>query len=427
VKVVEVDVVVLAAGKGTRMKGKHPKVLHDIAGRPMLAYVLDVAQAVSERPPLVVVGHAAAEVREAFSDRDVRWVVQEEQLGTGHAVLACRAELEDGEGPVAVLNADQPLIPAKRLEGMLHIFEQEKPGAVMLTARLEDPANFGRIVRDGEGRFLRIVEEHDASGEERKIREVSGGAYVFDRSLLLEKLQNLGTDNAQGEYYLTDVVHQMVAGGVAVIPFVTPCCEEILSVTTRWDIQKLWPIIMGRYMKYLAEECGVTIVAPENTYIEPGAEIGHDTVILPFTYIERNVKIGARCKVGPFSHLRKGTVLEDHAEIGNFTEAKNTLLGEGSKAKHLSYLGDAQIGRKVNIGAGTICANYDGKRKHKTQIGDGTQVGSGTIFVAPVKTGRNAVTGAGSVITAGKDVPDGETVAGVPAEPLKRHRKEKKK
>lgn len=421
------DVVILAAGKGTRMKGEDPKVLHDIAGRPMLSYVLEVARAVSGQPPLVVIGHGMDRVQQAFGEGEARWIVQTEQLGTGHAVLACAGELERGDGPVVVLNADQPLIPAKRLEGMLHIFEQEKPGVVMLTAQLEDPTNYGRIVRNDRGSLMRIVEQHDASQEERKIREVNGGAYVFERSMLLERLQDLDTDNAQGEYYLTDVVHKLTAEGVPVIPFVTPRGEEILSVTTRWDIQKVWPVVMGRHMRYLAQECGVTIVAPENTYIEAGAQIGHDTVVFPFTYIERDVRIGAHCKVGPFSHLRKGTVLEDYAEVGNFTETKNTRLGEGSKAKHLSYLGDASIGKKVNVGAGTICANYDGKKKYKTEIGDGTHVGSGTIFVAPVKTGKNAVTGAGAVVTSGKDVSDGETVIGVPAEPLSKRRKKGKK
>lgn len=423
----QIDVIVLAAGKGTRMKGEDLKVLHDICGRPMLAYALDAARAIGSGAPAVVIGHGMDRVRDAFGDQEVRWVEQREQLGTGHAVLACRDELAGGEGPVAVLNADQPLIPAGRLEGMLHLFEQEKPGAVMLTAELEDPANYGRIVRDEDGGFVCIVEEHDASPEQRGIVEVNGGAYVFDRAELFDKLQNLNTDNAQGEYYLTDVVHQMVSGQAAVIPFVTPCGEEILSVTTRWDIQKIWPVLMGRHMRYLAEECGVTIVAPEYTYIEPGVQVGHDTTVYPFSYVERGVKIGRHCKVGPFSHLRKGTVLEDGAEVGNFTETKNTVLGEGSKAKHLSYLGDAHIGKKVNVGAGTICANYDGRKKHRTEIGDGTHVGSGTIFVAPVKTGKGAVTGAGAVVTSGKDVADGDTVIGVPATPLAKRRKKEKK
>lgn len=427
VEVNEVDVVILAAGKGTRMKSEEPKVLHDIAGRPMLACVLEVADAVSGRPPIVVVGHAKEKVRAAFDDRKVRWVEQKEQLGTGHAVFACASELAKHDGPVVVLNADQPLITAGRVREMLQVFEREKPAAVMLTAQLEDPTNFGRIARDQSGRLLGIIEEHDATPEQRSISEVNGGAYVFDRNRLLEKLKNLGTDNAQGEYYLTDVIHQMIEEGAAVTPLATPCCEEILSVTTRWDIQRVWPVAMGRYMRHLAEECGVTIVAPENTYIEPGAQIGRDTVILPFTVIERDVRIGAHCKVGPFSHLRRGTVLEDYAEVGNFTETKNTHLGERSKAKHLSYLGDAQIGAKVNVGAGTICANYDGRKKHRTEIGDGTHVGSGTIFVAPVKTGKDAVTGAGAVVTSGKDIGDGETVVGVPAQPLGKRRKKGKK
>ncbi len=423
----EADVVILAAGKGTRMKGNEPKVLHSIAGRPMLAYILDVAEAVSSRAPLVVAGHAKEKVQEAFSDRNIRWVEQREQLGTGHAVLACESELKKDSGPVVVLNADQPLITSESVRKMLGIFEQKKAAAVMLTAELEDPTNFGRIVRDESGKLLKIVEEHDAGPKERAIREVNGGAYIFDREKLLERLRNLNTDNAQGEYYLTDVVHQLLGEKLDVIPFPTPCFEEILSVTTRWDIQRVWPIIMGRYMKHLAEECGVTIVAPENIYIEPGAQIGHDTTILPFTVIERDVKIGNHCKVGPFSHLRKGSVLEDYSEVGNFTETKNTRLGERSKAKHLSYLGDAVIGKKVNVGAGTICANYDGKNKHRTEIGDGTHVGSGTIFVAPVKTGKDAVTGAGAVITSGRDVSDGETVVGVPAQPMDKRRKKGKK
>ncbi len=424
-----VEVVILAAGKGTRMKGDGAKVLHGVCGRPMLEYVLDVATAISEGAPVVVVGHEEEKVQETFSGRDLRWVLQGRQLGTGHAVLSCREELEKGSGPVVVLNGDQPLLSAQVLLEMLGIFEREEPGAVVLTAVLEDPANYGRIVRNENRRLVRIVEEHDAGPEEREIREVNGGAYVFNRLTLLEKLQELDTDNAQGEYYLTDVIHQMLDGKGfhQVIPYVTDNSQEILSVTTRWDIPKIAGLLMDRYLRHLAQDCGVTIVSPENTYIEPGAQIGHDTIILPFTFIERDVRIGSHCKVGPFSHLRAGTVLADRAEIGNFTETKKTVVGEGSKAKHLSYLGDAIIGKKVNIGAGTICANYDGKRKHQTVIDDGTHVGSGTVFVAPVKTGRNAVTGAGAVVTAGKDVPDGETVVGVPAEPLKKRRKKEKK
>jgi len=420
------DVIVLAAGRGTRMKGDEPKVLHDLCGRPMLAYILDTAEKISSRSPIVVVGYAQDKVRKAFSERDVRWVTQDEQKGTGHAVMSCREELEKNEEPVVIVNADQPIIAAERLLEMLHIYEQEKPGAVMLTAELDDPKNYGRIVRSKDGVFKRIIEEHDAKPDEREIKEVNGGAYVFDRKMLLEKLRNLDTNNAQGEYYLTDVVHQLAAGENGVKAFVTPCCEEIMSVTTRWDIQKVWPVVMGRYMKHLAEECGVTVVAPENTYIEPGAEIGQDTVIYPFTYIEKEVKIGTHCKVGPFSHIRKGTILKDRAEIGNFTETKNTVLGEGSKAKHLSYLGDAVIGDKANIGAGTICANYDGKNKHRTEIGDGTHVGSGTIFVAPVRTGRNAVTGAGAVVTSGRHISDDETVVGIPAKPINKSGKKEK-
>ncbi|MFH1422620.1 MAG: NTP transferase domain-containing protein [Planctomycetota bacterium] len=412
------NVVILAAGKGTRMKSSLPKVMHNICGKPLLWYSICIARAVSKSEPIVVIGHKAELVQKELEGEKIRWVKQKGQLGTGHAVLACENILKSSKESVVVLNADLPLLQPEALVEMIKKQRKKHAACVVMTTNIKNPFGYGRILRSQDGSVSKIVEERDSTGLEKTIMEVNSGAYVFDCVERFKALKKVKTDNAQKEYYLPDALAVFVKSGKKVLAHKVEDEKTVYSVTTRWDLPNISSIIMLYKMKRLAES-GVTIVSPQNTIIDVDVEIGAETIIYPFTVIESGVKIGQFCKVGPFSHLRKGSILEDYAEIGNFVECKKTTLGAYSKAKHLSYLGDAIIGKKVNIGAGTICANYDGKNKHVTKIDDGAHVGSGTVFVAPVKMGKNAVTGAGAIVTRNKDIPDGETHIGVPAKQRK--------
>lgn len=414
-------VIVLAAGQGTRMKLGRPKVLAPLCGRPMIEWVLDAALGLDPERVLVVVGHGADEVREVAEATDprVRCVLQEEQLGTGHAVQTCVPELGTGAGPVVLLYGDMPLLTTGSVDELVRDQAQSAGGLAMLTSRPADPRGFGRIVRDAAGDVRAIVEEKDASPEERAIPEVNLGVYVFPGDGLREALAKLTNDNAQGEYYITDVVGLFVAAGRKVVARVVGDEAEAIGVNTLAHLAEARTALQYRILeRHMA--AGVFVEDPVSTYIDHDVTIGTGTRVLPCTVIRGGVKIGAGCEVGPFTHLRTGTVLEDGAEVGNFTEAKQSLVGAGSKAKHLSYLGDARIGAGCNIGAGTIFANYDGKTKSPCTVEDGGFVGSGTILVAPSTVGRGATTGAGAVVTRGSHVPDGETWVGVPARPLAR-------
>jgi bifunctional UDP-N-acetylglucosamine pyrophosphorylase/glucosamine-1-phosphate N-acetyltransferase len=414
----EAEVIILAAGKGTRMKSDLPKALHEVCGKPLLWHSVSIARAVTKSVPIVVVGHREELVRKAFAGEKIRWVRQREQLGTAHAVLTARKALSSLKRPLVIINADQPLLPPEALQEMVKALKKKKVPCIVMTAELRERSGYGRVIRAQNGSIKKIIEERDASPREKMIEEVNGGAYVFDAKELFRALKKVNRNNVQREFYLTGAIAVFVRQGKKVLAHKVKCEESIYSVTTRWDIPKVSVILMGRKMKRLAQN-GVTILSPEDTWIEMDVEIVKDSVIYPFTVIENGVRIGRSCVVGPFAHLRKGTALSDHSEVGNFVECKKTLMGAHSKAKHLSYLGDAVIGKKVNIGAGTICANYDGIRKHTTQIENGASVGSGTIFVAPVRMGKNAKTGAGAVVARGKNIPNGETHVGIPARRLK--------
>jgi bifunctional UDP-N-acetylglucosamine pyrophosphorylase/glucosamine-1-phosphate N-acetyltransferase len=422
-------VVVLAAGQGKRMRSAGPKVLQPLCGRPMLAWVLDQARAVGPERILVVVGVGREEVAAWIDGErsgwptgspDVRLVHQAEQLGTGHAVR-CALDGLAPRGTVLVLYGDMPLLRPESLEGLLGARDEADlpgaaPGMAVTTMEAANPRGFGRIVRDESGGLRAIVEERDASPEQRDLREVNVGVYAFDPAALRDMLPRLGRANAQGEEYLTDLVAMHLEAGRGVRSHLIEDEAEGIGVN---NLAHLAEARAGVQLRILEEHManGVRIEDPSSAWIDHGVEIGPGTRILPSCVIRGGVRIGADCEVGPFTHLREGTVLADRAEVGNFTEAKKARLGSGTKAKHLTYLGDVTIGERANIGAGTVVANYDGKHKHHTVIGDRAFVGSGTVLVAPTTVGEGALTGAGAIV-ARKDIPAGEVWVGVPARPL---------
>jgi bifunctional UDP-N-acetylglucosamine pyrophosphorylase / glucosamine-1-phosphate N-acetyltransferase len=410
--------VILAAGQGKRMKSEKAKVLHEVCGRPMIHYVVDAARGAGARTIIVVVGYAGDQVRDSLCDEpDILFATQTEQLGTGHAVKVCRPLLADYQGPVMVLVGDEPLLRPEPLADLFARQEHEGAACLLGTAKVHDPMGFGRILRDSAGRFLRIVEERDCNPEEKAIREVNPSCYVFEVPTLWDALERLGTSNAQHEYYLTDAPERLMAMEHKVMALNVLRGDDILGVNTRQHLAQAATVMQQRIQDHWMTE-GVTIVDPHNTYIDGRAEIGRDSVIYPFTVISGDVKIGPDCRVGPFTHLRDGTVLERAVEIGAFVEVSRSHIDSGTIARHLSYLGNAVVGQNVNIGAGSITANFDGTQKNQTVVGDGAFIGSGAIMVAPVKIGPDAVVGAGAVITRGKHVERGDTVVGVPARSL---------
>ncbi|MGE3165264.1 MAG: bifunctional N-acetylglucosamine-1-phosphate uridyltransferase/glucosamine-1-phosphate acetyltransferase [Planctomycetota bacterium] len=438
--------IVLAAGFGTRMKSRStPKVLFPLLGRPLLAYPVGLLAELGCRQIVVVVGNGAEQVKAAFPSpsvppRDARqapgspfggasvpsitWALQDPPRGTGDATRIGLRALSETTGPVVILNGDLPLLRRATLQALIDDHRDHGAALTLLTLDLVEPRGYGRVVRTDDGDVGAIVEDADATPVQRAIREVNGGVYIADPTALavgLEHLMAAGADNAQGEFYLPPVLHPIRAAGGVVRGWKLPSgqIDELQQVNDRVELAKASSLRKAILIEE-HQRRGVTIVDPATTYIEEDVEIGIDTVIHPHTTIVRGVRIGAGCAVGPAAHLREGTVLHDGAEIGNFTEVKNTVLGAGAKAKHLSYLGDGIVGKGANIGAGTIFANYDGKAKHTTRIGEHAFVGSGTVFVAPAVLGDGASTGAGAVVKRGTEVPAGETVVGVPARPLTR-------
>ena len=432
-------VVILAAGQGTRMRTGGPKVLQPLCGRPMLAYVVDRALGLEPDRVLVVVGAGAEQVEASLADHPaadrLTFILQEEQRGTGHAVQCCLPHLAGGMGdspqsggdrrrPVVVLYGDMPCLRQESLEALCAAYEAagEQAGGVLMTARTDTPRGFGRVVRAGgpsdrSGPLAEIVEERDAGAEVLAIDEVNLGVYAFEPGLLAECLPRLSADNAQGELYLTDVGAMAVEAGRTMGIHVLEDMSESIGVNTLQHLAEARRAVQARILEqHMA--AGVYIEDPDSTWIDHGVEIGAGSRILPCSVIRGGVTVGAGCEVGPFTHLRPGTRLADGAEVGNFTECKNAALGERTKAKHLSYLGDVEVGSRANIGAGTIVANYDGKQKHKTSIGDRAFVGSGSILIAPTQVGEGALTGAGAVVRRNTKIGDGESWVGVPARAL---------
>lgn len=430
----ELVAVILAAGKGTRMKSKLPKVLHKIGGKPMLQHVLDAADAAGAARKVVVVGHEA-ELVEAMVGEQAQMALQAEQLGTGHAVMQTEAVLKDFCGTVMIICGDTPLLEAAELKKFYEGHVASQAAATVLTAFMDDPAGYGRIIRDADGNVLGIVEEKDAVLEQKAIKEINTGIYCVEAPLLFEVLAILTCDNAQGEYYLTDVLAKLNAMGKKVGGVATADSDMIMGINSRRQLSEAENIMRQRILNKLMDD-GVTIMDPASTFIEKGVEIGQDTVIYPYTWLEGTTKIGEDCQIGPnvrltnvrigntaelqfvyghdcevqdnvvigpYVHLRPYTVIGDNVKIGNFVEVKNSHVGTGSKLPHLSYIGDSDIGSSVNIGCGCITVNYDGKKKHRTIIEDNAFVGCNSNMVAPVTIGAGAYIGAGSTIT--KDVP----------------------
>ena len=416
------EALILAAGKGTRMRSEIPKVLHPIFGRPVLEYVLAAVGSVGCRKPRAVVGSGAAEVKKFLKERGKPFaaVAQNEQRGTGHAVMCARQSLKDVKGDLLIWPGDMPLLKRETIAAFIQEHRKADAAASVLSAEVTDPAGYGRIIRRG-SRVTGIREELDASDSERQISEINTGVYLFRMDALLGALKNLRSENAKNEFYLTDTIELLAQSGHCVAAFALAAGEESQGINSRRDLALAVKIMNEREIRR-HQENGVTFMAPEQTFVAPGVVIGPDTVIYPWSFLESGVKIGRGCEIGPFAKLRKGAVIGDGAVIGSFVEVTRTKVGKKVMAKHLSYLGDAVIGDGTNIGAGTITANFDGKRKNVTRIGRNVLVGSDTVFVAPVNLADGARTGAGAVVTRGSRVKKGETFAGVPARSLGRKR-----
>lgn len=437
-------VVLLAAGQSTRMRSKRSKLLHPLAGRPLLHYPLRVAEALRPEALVVVLGHAAEAVRQLLPD-GCPFVLQEPQLGTGHAVQQAQPLLEGRCDHILVLYGDTPLLRPQTLEAMREAHERGGAAVTLLSAVLPDPSGYGRVLRDSDGRVRAIVEEADASPEERAIREVASGIFLFRAPWLWEHLPRLSR-SPKGEYYLTELVALATHEGEPVLAQCAPDPEEVLGVNDRVQLAHVERILRRRIAQRWMLD-GVTIVDPETTYIDDAVEIGQDTVIRPNTHLLGATRIGEGCeigpnsilvdtvvgnecrifasvleeafledevRVGPFGHLRKGAHLARGVRMGNFGEVKNAYLGPGVKMGHFSYIGDAEVGAETNIGAGTITCNFDTRgRKNRTVIGKRAYIGSDTMLVAPVEVGDEAITGAGSVVT--RSIPPRTVAYGVPA------------
>jgi len=391
--------VILAAGISSRMNTMMPKVLHEVCGRPMLAYVLDACRAVRVNRIFVVVGFSAEQVKERFGGtEDIEWVIQKEQLGTAHAVMCCKDQLKDFDGETLVLCGDGPLIRPETLQTLIDKHQAEHSAATLATAVLEDPTGYGRIIRDAYGNMQGIVEDGDCTKEQLSIKEVNPSYYLFNNKVLFEALEKVRPDNVKKEYYLTDAVAGLIRTGHKVVAVTAVQPEEAMGVNSRKQLSEVSKIMQRRIQQELMEN-GVTIVDPDNTWIDARARIGQDTVIEPFTYIHGEVEIGIGCRIGPFAYLRDGTVLKNNVVLGVYTEVKNSTFRDGVRARHHSYIGDAEIGRNVNIGAGSITANYDGQKVNRTRIGDDCYIGSGAILIAPLEIKSGSHIASGTVVS----------------------------
>lgn len=438
------------------MKSATAKVLHKLDGRPLIAHVCRTAAELAPQGIHVVVGHQADQVKEAV-ERELganraSFVLQETQRGTGDAVLAAQESLSDPESTIVILSGDVPLIKHETISALILSHQASQADCTILTVRLENPFGYGRIVRDGDGDFVKIVEQRDASDEERQIREINSGVYCFAASKLFKALREIQPNNSQGEFYLTDAPVILKAAGGLINLFLYADSREVSGINTRAELAEFENFVRRRTIRRLMLNEGVTFIDPAHAYISSDARVGRDTIIHPDVHVEGKSIIGEGCDlqqgsrivdsqignrvtvkdhclivdsqisddcaIGPFAHLRMNARMEEKSVVGNFVEVKKSKIGRGTKSMHLTYLGDATIGEGTNIGAGTVTCNYDGKNKNPTVIGDNVRIGSDTMLVAPVRVGEGAVTAAGSVVT--EDVPPNTLVAGVPAKVKKK-------
>lgn len=445
----KVAAVLLAAGQGTRMKSNLTKVLHALAGKPMLWHTLQALQQASTEKPVVIVGHGADQVRQFVGD-SAECVLQEPQLGTGHAAMQARPALEGKADYVIVTYADMPLLRGELFQRLVEIQQKNSGPLSILTVISDDPRGFGRVVRKEDGTVAAIVEEYVATPEQKSIKELNVGGYCFSADWLWDALGRIQKNPYKGEYYLTDTVELAVKEGLPVQALVHDNLQETIGINTRVQLAEAEVVMRQRINRDLML-AGVTMIDPNSTYIEAGVTIGTDTLVMPNTYIQgnttigegceigpnahiRNSRIGNGCKVfmsvmegaqlednvdiGPFARLRKGAHLMDHVHMGNFGEVKDSTLGPGVKMGHFSYIGNATIGANTNIGAGTITCNFDGKKKHPTEIGEDVFIGSDSMLVAPLKIGDRARTGAGAVVT--KNIPQDTLAVGMPARVIRK-------
>jgi bifunctional UDP-N-acetylglucosamine pyrophosphorylase/glucosamine-1-phosphate N-acetyltransferase len=439
--------IILAAGKGTRMKSELPKVLHQVCGKSMVEHIMLTAKDLNPTYNVVVIGHKGEMIKSELEHltEDIDFKYQDQQLGTGHAVMQAEDLLSGFTASVLVLCGDTPLLTFETLKNLVKKQQESGVVATVLTTKVDDPEGYGRIVRGKAGDIVKIIEEKDATQSEKKIREINTGTYCFDSQSLFSALEEIDNKNSQGEYYLTDIIEILKEENKKVSAVLADNEQETLGVNTRRHLAQAEKVLRRR-ISNRHFDAGVTIMDPENTYIDEEVEIAKDTIIYPFTMLEGRTKIGSHsvigpqsrivdsvlgCRVkvqnsvvleadigdkttvGPFAYLRPGTEIGEDAKVGDFVEIKKSKVGDQSKIPHLSYIGDAIIGQEVNIGAGTITANYDGQKKHKTKIQDGAFIGSDSTLVAPLQIGKMAVTGAGSVVV--DDVEDNDLVLGVPA------------
>ena len=423
-KAAKTTAIILAAGKSTRMKTTLSKVLHPVCGRPIIEYVINaVASLKSIHQIVIVVGHAKEDVIGSIQGNDripqnvtIDFVTQREQKGTAHAV---QTALPSATGEhILIVCGDSPLITQETLSDAEKHYRQNGLAGMVLTTILPDPASYGRIIRDHSGALCKITETRDLPvSEQKSLKEVNSGMYFLHKKKTEEVLNEIKENPGKKEFYLTDLVEIFNKKGYTIDSFVMRDPTEMLSVNTLQELAQVERLMNERLIAYWMRQ-GVRFVDPQSTFICSDTVFGTDTIVYPFVYIESGVTVGKECRVGPFIHLRKGVTLEDTVEVGNFLEIARSKIQSQSKAKHFGYLGDVTIGHNVNIGAGTVVANYDGKHKNKTVIEDGSFIGSDTVIVAPVTIGKDALTGAGSVIT--KNVPHKNVVAGVPARTLRK-------